>query len=48
MAEELLRSEYATSHDGELILKVGRRWYYGDPRKEEQFLTPYTTLHAQK
>lgn len=48
LAEELLRSEYGTTHNGELILKVGRKWYYGDPRKEEQFLTPYIVEHGKK
>lgn len=48
LAEELLKSEYGTTHDGELILKVGRKWYYGDPRKEEQFLTPYDVSVGKK
>ena len=36
------------TRQGELILKVGRRWYFGDPRKEDQFLTPYTIGRENK
>lgn len=44
LAEELLQTEYGMTREGELILKVGRKWYFGDPRKEDQFLTPYTVM----
>jgi hypothetical protein len=48
LAEDLIHAEYGKTHNGEVIVKIGRRWYYGDPRKEDQFLTAYTGEHEKK
>jgi hypothetical protein len=48
LAEDLLQAEHGKTKDGEIIVKVGRRWYHGDPRKENKFLTSYTVEHDEK
>jgi hypothetical protein len=34
-------AEYAESTDGDPVMKLGRKWYYGDPKDFGTFLQPY-------
>jgi hypothetical protein len=41
LAEELLAAKYGQTPNGDVIVRLGRRWYYGDPRDLGSFLMNY-------
>lgn len=41
LAIEIINGTYWESPEGELLVRLGRRWYYGDPFSISTFLRPY-------
>jgi len=41
LAEQVSRSEYRISTEGDAIVRLGARWYYGDPKDIGRFLQLY-------
>jgi hypothetical protein len=41
LAEELVLAQFAESADGDMIVKLGKKWYFGDPKQADTYLQPY-------
>jgi hypothetical protein len=41
LAAEILEAEYWESPEGELLVRLGRKWYFGDPYSIWTFMRPY-------
>jgi N-acetylneuraminic acid mutarotase len=41
LAEELVLAQFAESADGDIIVKLGKKWYFGDPKQADTYLQPY-------
>jgi hypothetical protein len=41
LAENIMNGEFSASPDGDPVVKLGRKWYYGDPKDLGNFLQPY-------
>ena len=43
LAEELVLASFAETEDGDTIVKLGKKWYFGDPKQADTYLQPYKT-----
>ena len=41
LAEELVLAQFAETPDGDTIVKLGKKWYFGDPKQADTYLQPY-------
>jgi hypothetical protein len=41
LAEEIVNAEYGEAEDGSTIVKIGKKWYYGDPKDVGTYLQIY-------
>jgi len=48
LAEDISKGEYREDPEGLVIVKVYKRWYYGDPQDVGTFMQPYKGEVPQK
>lgn len=41
LAEELVMAQFAETEDGDTIVKLGKKWYFGDPKQADTYLQPF-------
>jgi len=41
LAEELVLAQFAETEDGDTIVKLGKKWYFGDPKQADTYLQPF-------
>jgi N-acetylneuraminic acid mutarotase len=42
LAELLTKAEFVETEDGDTILRIRKKWYYGNPREADTYLQPYS------
>ena len=41
LAGELAMARFAETEDGDKIVKLGKKWYFGDLKQADTYLQPY-------
>jgi hypothetical protein len=41
LAEELVLAGFYETGDGDIIVRLGRKWYFGDPKQADTYLQPF-------